>query len=121
MPRAAWGGPAIAAWLSIFVLAALLNAGGYRFGASDQAFYVPAVAHHADPSLFPRDWAILGQQDELNAFTPLAGWVVRALGVPLPALFLALHLATLALLGMGALALGGALSPSRWTAAGSSC
>ena len=43
----------------LFALAAVLNCGGYRYGVSDQAFYVPAVLHHLDPSLFPRDWALI--------------------------------------------------------------
>jgi len=98
-----------------FAVLALLNAGGYRYGVTDQAFYIPAIARHADPSLFPRDWAMLGAQDQLNAFTPIAGWLVAS-GLPLPALFLALYAATLALLGAGALALGARLGQSRWTA-----
>ena len=38
-----------------FVLLATLNSAGYRYGASDQAFYIPAVLRHLDPALFPRD------------------------------------------------------------------
>ena len=104
-------------WLLLFALAALLNAGGYRFGASDQAFYIPAVARHADPSLFPRDWTMLGAQDQLNAFTPLAGFLVGTVGVPLPALFLALYLVTLVALGLAGLAFARRLGGrSTWTA-----
>ena len=116
MPRSRLTPAAAVAWLAVFAVLAVLNAGGYRYGATDQAFYIPAVAHHADPSLFPRDWAMLGAQDSLNAFTPLAGWLVASLGVPLPALFLALYIITLAALGAGALALGARVGGSRWTA-----
>ncbi len=108
--------PTHAGWLVAFAVLALLNAGGYRYGVTDQAFYIPAIARHADPSLFPRDWAMLGAQDQLNAFTPIAGWLVAS-GLSLPALFFALYIVTLAMLGAGALALGGRLGRSRWTAA----
>jgi len=71
-----------AAALVLFVVLATLNAGGYRYGASDQAFYIPAVEHHLDPALFPRDWPMLAAQDRLNAFTPAAGWIARTIGIP---------------------------------------
>ncbi len=116
MPRSRLTPAAAAAWLAAFAVLALLNAGGYRYGATDQAFYIPAVAHHVNPSLFPRDWSLLGPQDSLNLFTPLAGWLVATVGLPLPALFLALYALTLATLGAGALALGLRLGRSRWTA-----
>ena len=32
-----------------------MNSAGYRYAASDQAFYIPAVLRHLDPALFPRD------------------------------------------------------------------
>jgi len=101
----------------LFIALATLNAGGYRFGASDQAFYIPAVQHHLDPSLFPRDWPMLAAQDRLNAFTPLAASLARATGVSLPALFFALYLAGLATLGTAALLVAGRLYRSGWTAA----
>lgn len=116
MPRPRLTPLAGAGWLAVFAVLAILNAGGYRYGATDQAFYIPAVAHHADPSLFPRDWAMLGAQDQLNAFTPLAGWLTASIGLPLPALFLGLFVLTLAALGVGALTLGARLGASRWTA-----
>ena len=40
---------------SLFAVVATANSGGYRYGVSDQAFYVPAIAKGVDPSLFPRD------------------------------------------------------------------
>ena len=50
----------LAASLLPFILLATLNSAGYRYGSSDQAFYIPAIRHQLDPSLFPRDWATLG-------------------------------------------------------------
>ena len=38
-----------------FVVLATFNSAGYRYGASDQAFYLPAVLDRVNPALFPRD------------------------------------------------------------------
>jgi len=32
-----------------------MNSAGYRYGASDQAFYIPAIVRHLEPADFPRD------------------------------------------------------------------
>ena len=40
-----------------FVGLAIANAAGYRFGVSDQAFYLPSILRAADPTLFTR-WAL---------------------------------------------------------------
>ena len=42
----------------LFAILATLNAGGYRYGAADQAFYIPAVLRHLIPGGFPRDGAM---------------------------------------------------------------
>ena len=102
MPRSWRGAALVAVSLALFIALATLNAGGYRYGASDQAFYVPAVQHHLDPSLFPRDWPMLAAQDRLNAFTPLAASMARLTGTSVPALFFSLYLAGLAALGAAA-------------------
>ena len=93
----------MASSLAVFIALATLNAGGYRYGASDQAFYIPAVQHHLDPSLFPRDWPMLAAQDRLNAFTPLAALTARVTGMSVPVLFFSLYLAGLAALGAAGL------------------
>ena len=54
-----------------FAVLATLNAGGYRYGVSDQAFYIPAILHHLDPSLYPRDWAMIGAQGRYFLFDEL--------------------------------------------------
>ena len=53
------------ALFAAFAVLAILNSGGYPCGASDQAFYVPAVLRQMDPALFPRDRALLAVQDHL--------------------------------------------------------
>ena len=72
------GAAAIALGGLAFALAATLNAGGYRYGASDQAFYIPAILHHVDPSLFPRDWTMLGAQGRYFLVDEIVGTLVRA-------------------------------------------
>lgn len=99
----------------LFSVLATLNAGGYRYGASDQAFYIPAIRRHLDPALFPRDWSLLAPQDALNVFTAGAAWICRATGLPLPQLFFLLYLVGLLVLAAAAAAFGKALYRSAWT------
>ena len=111
--RSSW--PVTLAWFALFVVAALLNAGGYRYGGSDQAFYIPAIRHHLDPSLFPRDWSLMAPQDSLNLFTAVTAAVCRVTGLALPDLFLVLYFCGLALLAVAAWGLGRTLYRSGWT------
>jgi len=97
-----------------FAVLATLNAGGYRYGASDQAFYVPAVLHQLDPALFPRDWAMLGAQGRFFFVDEIFGGLVRVSGLSLAAWFAVAQLATLAALYTGALALGRQVLSSPW-------
>jgi hypothetical protein len=105
-----------AASVVLFSVLATCNAGGYRYGASDQAFYIPAIEHHLEPGFFPRDWPMLAAQDRLNLFTPAAAWLAGAARLPLAPLFAALYTAGLAVLGAAGLSLAGRLCRSRWTA-----
>lgn len=54
-----------AAAAALFVVLATANGGGYRYGISDQAFYMPALAKSVDASLFPRDTPVLEAQMRL--------------------------------------------------------
>jgi len=49
-----------------FLLLCTLNSAGYRYGASDLAFYIPAALEKLDPSLFPRDGALIASQAHLT-------------------------------------------------------
>ena len=49
----------------VFVLLATANGAGYRYGVSDQAFYIPAVARSIDPTLFPLDGSLIDAQGRL--------------------------------------------------------
>jgi hypothetical protein len=101
----------------LFALAATLNAGGYRYGASDQAFYIPAILRHVDPRLFPRDAALIESQARLFVLDEVAAWLLAWLPVGLETWFLAGYLVTLALLGFGLTRLGLAWLASPWSVA----
>ncbi len=96
---------------------ATVNAGGYRYGASDQAFYIPAIRHQLDPSLYPRDWAMIGAQGRYFLLDELVAGLVHATGVPLPAWFAALQVTTLAALFAGAWWLGRSVLATPWAMA----
>lgn len=113
----AYGPTAIAAIGVAFAVLATLNAGGYRYGASDQAFYIPAILHQLDPSLYPRDWPMIGAQGRYFLLDEVVAGLVRATGVPLPAWFAGLQVATLAALFTGAWLLGRTVLSSPWAMA----
>jgi hypothetical protein len=106
--------PAAAAGLAAFALLATLNSGGYRYGVSDQSFYIPAVLHHLDPALFPRDWAMLGAQGRYFLVDEMFAGAAGLTGASLPWLFLAAQALTLTALYVGALWLGRAVLTSAW-------
>ena len=89
-----------------FVLLATLNSAGYRYGASDQAFYLPAIFDRIDPALYPRDSPLIHSQARLTAVDETVAVAAKALPLDLPWLMLALYVLALASLAWGALALG---------------
>jgi hypothetical protein len=108
---------AVAVAIALFVPVATANSGGYRYGVSDQAFYVPAIAGAVHPELFPRDRALLDPQMRRWAGDELIGWLVGRTGTTLPAVFATLYLATLVALAMAGVALVRGLGGSWWTVA----
>ena len=107
--RTTWGLAAV-----VFVAIATLNSAGYRFGAGDQAFYLPAIQRHLDPDSFPRDRVLIDDQDRLNVFPRIAAALIRTAGVPQPVLFLGIYLVSLVLLCLAARALAQRLGLSPW-------
>ena len=107
----------IPAGIALFILLATANAGGYRFGVSDQAFYEPAIRAQMDPALFPHDRPLLEAQSKLMAADKILGGVARTLHVGLPALFFAIYVLSLALLAAGGIAVARALDFSWWATA----
>lgn len=101
----------------LFTIVGTANSGGYRYGASDQAFYAAAIAKAADPSLFPRDTAVLDPQMRMWLGDDVIAWTGRALGLDQPPLFAVIYLVTMAALFAGALFFARSLGGS-WTMAG---
>ncbi len=101
--------------LSPFVLLCTLNSAGYRYGASDLAFYIPAALERLDPSLFPRDRALIASQARLTMIDETIAILARASRLTLPSLFAALYVLTLALLLLGAWLIARRLYRFAWT------
>ena len=92
--------------VAVACILGILNSGGYRYGISDQAFYLPAVLQHQDASLFPRDRVLLHAQDRFMLFDDMIAEALQATHLPLPSLFLALFLLGLIVHFSAAVALG---------------
>ena len=101
----------------LFVLLATANAAGYRYGASDQAFHVPAVVHALQPEAFPRDAAMLDTQGRFMLFDDGVAAVVRWTGLSLETTFLLGYLGTTLLLWIGLVRMGWQLTASPWAVA----
>ncbi len=80
-------------WASFsFVLVATANGGGYRYGTSDQAFYIPVVVRALEPAAFPHDASLIDSQGRLMLADEAVATLVRVTGLPLDVLFLAAYL-----------------------------
>lgn len=101
-----------------FCVLVTLNSGGYHYGVSDQAFYIPVVLDEIDPRLFPHDDALIAAQDRFLFFDDWFAPLVTAVGVSLPVAFLTGQIITLLLLYGALIGLGVALYRSWWTVGG---
>ena len=99
-----------------FAFLSTLNSAGYRYGASDQAFYVPAVLARLDSALFPRDGALIASQARLTLVDETIAALARLTGASLPALFAALYCVSLALLAAAAWLIAQRVYRCAWTA-----
>ena len=97
-----------------FCFLVMLNVGGYRYGVSDQAFYIPIVRQGLEPSLFPHDAPLLAVQNRLLAFDDWFAPLVRLTGRSLPVAFFATYLTGLALLYGAIVLLGRSLYRTWW-------
>jgi hypothetical protein len=109
-----WAG--LAAGGALFVILATANSGGYRYGASDQAFYGPAVALRMDPSLFPRDRVLFAPQRRAGLADDLFAAVARATGADLSIVFAAIYVVALLTLAMSAVWFARGLGGDTWMA-----
>lgn len=98
----------------VFVVLATLNSAGYRYGASDQAFYIPAVLRHLDPALFPQDRALIDGQARMAVIDEIMAGAVRLTRLSVQHLFFALYVTSLLLLLAGASRIGTHLYRTRW-------
>jgi len=101
----------------VFAVLATANAGGYRFGISDQSYYAVAVAADAHPGFFPRDTPLLDAQSRLMLSDDLLGWIVRRTGLDLPPVFFALYVVTLVALFTASIVFARRLGLSWWAVA----
>jgi len=106
-----------AALIASFAVLVTANSAGYRFGVSDQAFYVPAVERLITPSLFPRDAALIDSQARLTVSDDLIARIVLATGATLPAVFFIGYLITLTVFAGAVLRIGRRYYASVWTSA----
>ena len=97
-----------------FCLLVLLNVGGYRYGVSDQAFYIPIVQQGLEPDLFPHDAPLLAAQNQLMAFDDWFAPLVRITGQSLPVAFFVTYAAGLVLLYAACVAVGRSLYRTWW-------
>jgi hypothetical protein len=107
----------VAGWLALgalFVIAATANGAGYRYGVSDQAFYIPVIVRALDPGLFPRDAALIDAQGQLMVLDELVAWFANYTGWPLDGLFLTGYLISLFLIWCGVVLIGTRVFASPW-------
>jgi hypothetical protein len=98
----------------IFVLVATANGAGYRYGTSDQAFYIPSVVRAVDPAAFPRDASLIDSQGRLMLADDVIAAIVGVTRVPSDLLFLGAYVASLLVIWLALTAIGRRLYPSVW-------
>ena len=101
----------------VFVLLATANGGGYRYGTSDQAFYIPAVIRVLDPAAFPQDRVLIDAQARLMWTDEAIAAIVGATGAPLEYVFFAGYVLSLFLIWAALVAIGRTLYPTWWLTA----
>jgi hypothetical protein len=98
----------------LFVLLATANGAGYRYGVSDQAFYIPVVEQAIDPDLFPRDGSLIDAQGRLMMTDEIIATIARLTSIPLDTLFFAGYLLSVALIWIGLVTIGQRVFATRW-------
>jgi hypothetical protein len=101
----------------VFAVLATANGAGYRYGTSDQAFYIPAVVHALVPGAFPRDGALMEAQGRYMVLEEIVAALIRTTGLSLETVFLAGYLLSIALVWAGLVLIGSRLYRSAWAVA----
>ena len=107
------------AWIAgglVFIPLATANAAGYRYGVSDQAFYIPVVLHALNPATFPRDAALIDAEGRLMIADEILAWIIRSTGLSLETLFFAAYLISLVLIWAALVLIGTRISRRPWMA-----
>lgn len=89
-----------------FAIVATANGAGYRYGVSDQAFYIPVVTRALDPAAFPRDASLIDAQGTLMLADEVIAGIIRAIGLSIEVLFLIAFLASVALIWAAVVLIG---------------
>jgi len=100
-----------------FGLLLTFNVGGYRYGISDQAFYIPVILRQLTPDLYPHDASLIAAQDRFFLFDDWFAGLLHVTGVSIPTAFLAGYSVTLLLLFGAIVGIGRAMYTSWWTVA----
>lgn len=98
----------------LFAILCTANAAGYRYGVSDQAFYIPVVVRALEPAAYPRDAALIDAQGRLMLADEALATIVQTTGVSLETLFFVAYLASLALTWLALRAIGARVYTSGW-------
>ena len=101
----------------VFTLLATANGAGYRYGVSDQAFYIPVVARSIDPTLFPLDGSLIDAQGRLMFVDEVMAAVADGTGLSLDMIFLGAYLAALGVIWAGLVLIGQRVYGSPWAIA----
>ena len=104
----------LVAGVLLFVVLATANSSGYRYGVSDQAFYMPAVNLQLTPGLFPRDAPLIEAQGRLVVSDNIVSAIVSTTGLSLPHVSAALYVIGLVLLIVAAILFARGLGYSWW-------
>ena len=99
----------------LFAVIATANGAGYRFGVSDQAFYIPVIARALDPAAFPRDATLIDAQGQLMVSDQVIAGLIRRTGWSLDSVFFVGYLLSLAFIWAGIIQIGDRLYRYRWT------
>jgi len=99
-----------------FVVLCTMNSATYRYGASDQAFYIPAAILVMHPDHFPRDASLIRAQSTLTLVDDAMGTVSSLTGIGLPALSFGAYVGSLLLLAIAAWLIARRLYRTSWAA-----
>jgi hypothetical protein len=98
----------------VFLLLATANGAGYRYGDSDQAFYVPVVRRAIDPALFPRDRPVIDAEGKLMISDEVLAAASKATGASVEMMFLLGYILSMALMWAALVLIGNRIYGNAW-------